>query len=108
MNLPPVAATGNRKDKGATDEGFDQLLDRLKSVVDKLEGGKLTLEQSLAAYEEGVALTRRGHGILDQAEKRVELLVRTGPGGFETEPLDATGDDDDGDDATDPPSRGRR
>jgi exodeoxyribonuclease VII small subunit len=63
----------------ASDEGFDQVLERLKSLVDKLEHGSLTLEESLRTFEEGVALARRGHTILDAAEKRVELLVR-GPG----------------------------
>jgi exodeoxyribonuclease VII small subunit len=61
----------------------------LRVVVERLEGGKLTLEESLAAYEEGVSLARRGHALLDRAEKRVEVLVRTGAGGVETAPLDA-------------------
>lgn len=57
------------------DLGFDQVVDRLRDVVDRLETGNLSLEQSLAAYEEGVGLARRGHTLLDSAEKRVELLV---------------------------------
>jgi exodeoxyribonuclease VII small subunit len=64
----------------AADEGFDQVLERLKGLVDKLEQGSLGLEEALRLFEEGVALARRGHSILDAAEKRVELLVR-GPGG---------------------------
>jgi exodeoxyribonuclease VII small subunit len=62
------------------DEGFDQIFDRLKTVVDKLEQGNLTLEESLRAFEEGVALARRGHALLDAADRRVEMLVR-GPEG---------------------------
>jgi exodeoxyribonuclease VII small subunit len=61
-------------------EGFDQVLERLKAIVDKLEHGSLSLEESLRVFEEGVALARRGHAILDAAEKRVEMLVR-GPAG---------------------------
>jgi exodeoxyribonuclease VII small subunit len=64
----------------AGDEGFDQVLERLKVLVDKLEHGSLTLEESLRTFEEGVSLARRGHAMLDAAEKRVELLVR-GPEG---------------------------
>ena len=60
----------------AQDEGFDRVLDRLRGVVDKLEQGNLSLEDSLKAFEEGVKLARRGHSLLDAAEKRVELLVR--------------------------------
>jgi exodeoxyribonuclease VII small subunit len=57
-------------------EGFDQVLAHLRSVVERLEGGNLSLEQSLAAFEEGVRLSRRGAEILDAAESRVELLLR--------------------------------
>lgn len=79
-----------------SEPGFDEILTRLRAVVERLEGGKLTLEQSLAAYEEGVSLARRGHTQLDRAEKRVELLVRAGQGGIEVAPFDAppTGEGD--------------
>ena len=56
--------------------GFDQVLAQLRAVVEKLEGGNLSLEQSLAAFEEGVKLSRQGARILDAAESRVELLTR--------------------------------
>jgi exodeoxyribonuclease VII small subunit len=58
------------------DDGFDQVLDKLRRVVEKLEQGNLSLEDSLKTFEEGVALARRGHALLDGAEKRVEMLVR--------------------------------
>lgn len=58
------------------ERGFDELLGDLRAVVDQLEGGNLSLDQSLAAYEKGVGLARRGHDLLDQAEKRVERLIR--------------------------------
>jgi exodeoxyribonuclease VII small subunit len=67
--------------------GFDELLDRLQKVVSRLETGNLGLEDSLAAYEEGVGLARTAHAVLDSAEKRVELLVRSGAGGPLTEPM---------------------
>lgn len=68
---------------GADDkQGFDLVLDRLKGVVEKLEQGNLSLEESLRTFEEGVTLARRGHQLLDAAEKRVEVLVRgSGDGG---------------------------
>lgn len=54
---------------------FDHILAKLRDAVERLESGELSLEQSLAIYEEGVAMARRGQSLLDRAEKRVELLV---------------------------------
>jgi exodeoxyribonuclease VII small subunit len=68
--------------------GFDRLLQRLRAVVSLLETGNLSLEDSLRVYEEGVGLARRGHELLDGAEKRVELLVREGREGVTAVPLE--------------------
>ena len=67
--------------------GFDQILGRLREVVTKLESGELSLEQSLAIYEEGVALARKGQQLLAAAEKRVEILV-SASSGVEAQPFD--------------------
>ena len=67
--------------------GFDQILARLRDVVGRLESGDLSLEQSLAVYEEGVALARKGQQLLAAAEKRVEILV-SASGGVEVAPFD--------------------
>ena len=67
------------------DEGFDTVLSRLRKVVERLESGNLSLEDSLTVYEEGVALAQRGHRLLDGAERRVELLIA---GGSQSVPLD--------------------
>ncbi len=58
--------------------GFDEVLEKLRDVVARLEQGNLSLEDSLKAYEEGISLARAGHELLDKAEKRVELLVAGG------------------------------
>jgi exodeoxyribonuclease VII small subunit len=65
-------------------ESFDETLHQLQHIVEQLERGELSLEESLQAFEQGVALSRRGQAILDAAERRVELLLRDGS----TEPLD--------------------
>jgi exodeoxyribonuclease VII small subunit len=70
--------------------GFDQVLDRLRVVVERLEQGNLSLEESLRVFEEGVALARRGHTLLEAAEKRVEVLTR-GPNGDEAVPFERGG-----------------
>lgn len=58
------------------DDGFDTVLDQLKGIVERLEQGSLSLETSLATFEDGVRLARKGHALLDAAEQRVEILVR--------------------------------
>jgi len=75
----------------APDDGFDAVLARLRKVVEHLEAGQLSLEDSLTAYEDGIALARRGHELLDGAERRVELLVA---GGSQTVPLDEAATDE--------------
>ena len=55
---------------------FEDVLERLQALVDKLEGGKLSLDESLAAFEEGVGLSRQGAALLDSAERKIELLLR--------------------------------
>lgn len=69
------------------DLGFDAVVARLRTVVEKLETGQLGLEDALSVYEQGVTLARRGHQLLDAAEKKVELLV-SASGGVQTAPFD--------------------
>lgn len=59
---------------------FDEILARLRVLVERLEGGSLPLEEGLACFEEGVQLCGRGADLLDQAERRVEVLLATGDG----------------------------
>lgn len=53
---------------------FEQSLEDLEQLVDKMERGDMSLEQSLAAYERGVGLYRQCQTALEQAELRVRLL----------------------------------
>ncbi|RDZ29034.1 exodeoxyribonuclease VII small subunit [Lysobacter silvisoli] len=53
---------------------FEQSLDALEQLVEKMEHGEMSLEDSLAAYERGVGLYRRCQTALEQAELRVRLL----------------------------------
>lgn len=82
------------QDKPTEELGFDEVLERLRSVVTQLEQGNLGLEDSLRVYEDGVGLARRGHTLLDSAEKRVELLLRVGQDGPETAPFEAADSDE--------------
>jgi len=73
---PTTAGEKARPAAIAEDEpSFEEALERLETIVEELEGGSLSLEQSLARYEEGMRLSRRLTQTLDQAEKRIERLV---------------------------------
>ncbi len=58
----------------AADPGFEQTLKRLNALVEKLESGQLSLEGSVAAFEEGVKLTRHCEALLDSADQRLQVL----------------------------------
>ncbi len=53
---------------------FERSLDALEQLVEKMEQGQMSLEDSLAAYERSVGLYRRCQQALEQAELRVRLL----------------------------------
>jgi exodeoxyribonuclease VII small subunit len=76
-------------------ERFDEILSRLRGVVDKLEAGNLPLEESLKFFEEGIALCRRGATILDSAERKVEVLLSTSGGTARTAPFETPSGDGD-------------
>jgi len=54
---------------------FEKSLETLEKLVERMEQGELTLEQSLAAFEEGVKLTKNCQEALKQAEQRVKILL---------------------------------
>ena len=65
-------ATAQAADEGP---GFEEALKRLTAIVERLESGDLSLEQSLSLFEEGTRLSRTSQAKLDAAEKRVEELL---------------------------------
>lgn len=71
---------GPEDDASQGGQTFEQALQGLESIVDRLEGGDLTLEESIKAYEEGVKLGNLCSGKLDEAERRVEILAREADG----------------------------
>ncbi len=73
---------------------FEECLTRLEQIVSALEAGTLPLEDSLKAFEEGIALARHCAKYLDEAERRVELLTRDEAGLLRTQPFAAEPDDE--------------
>jgi exodeoxyribonuclease VII small subunit len=63
------------KEKKDREFKFEPAMERLEKIVRELEGGKLTLEESIARFEEGVKLARELRDYLDSARQRVEALV---------------------------------
>ena len=67
---------------------FEQSLKRLEAIVDKLEGEELALEESLKLFEEGVKLAEACGKRLDEAEKKVTLLLKDRDQGLVQEPFE--------------------
>ncbi len=80
--------TEKQQESAVADETYDGLVSRLERVVGELEGGQLTLEQSIERFAEGVRLSREAARKLDEAERKVELLVRSADGEEEAVPFD--------------------
>jgi len=73
---------------------FESSLTELESIVEQLEQGDLSLDDSLKQFERGVQLTRVCQGALKQAEQKVEILLRkTGQSGSRNEGGDEESDD---------------
>lgn len=56
--------------------GLEKSLEELEALVAKLEGGDLPLEQALKEFERGVKLTRRCQTALQEAEQKIEILLK--------------------------------
>ena len=71
---------------------FEESLSKLESLVEKMEAGDLSLEDSLKTFEEGIKLTRECQQALKQAEQKVNLLIEKS-GQIESLPFDGQTDD---------------
>lgn len=74
-------------DNDPKDLSFEDALDQLETLVEQMEHGELSLEDSLGAFERGVALTRRCEAALKAAEQKVEILSKK-TADAEPEPFD--------------------
>ena len=66
---------------------FKEALEELEQVVEQLESGELSLEDSLAAFEQGVKLVRYCNQKLTEVEKKIELLVKDKEGNLKLKPF---------------------
>lgn len=66
---------------------FEEALKKLEELVKKMESGDLALDDSLKAFEEGIRLIRFCTGKLDEAERRVEILLKDDQGDITPAPF---------------------
>ncbi|MBW5412003.1 exodeoxyribonuclease VII small subunit [Pseudomonas sp. MAG002Y] len=71
---------------------FEHSLAELQTLVERLESGELSLEESLGAFEQGIRLTRECQSALSQAEQKVQILLER-DGVMTESPFDVQGDD---------------
>jgi len=71
---------------------FEESLAKLEALVEKMESGDLSLEDSLSTFEEGIKLTRSCQDALKQAEQKVQLLMEKN-GEVSAEPFPERDDD---------------
>ncbi|MDA2928176.1 exodeoxyribonuclease VII small subunit [Acidobacteria bacterium AH-259-G07] len=66
---------------------FENALARLESIVGELEKGELALEEALKLFEEGIKISRFCNAKLDEAERKVEILLKNEKGQLTEEPF---------------------
>jgi exodeoxyribonuclease VII small subunit len=64
----------------STEQSFESSIKELERIVEQLEAGDIPLERSLELFEQGVRISRECQRRLDEAERKVEILLKTGDG----------------------------
>ena len=77
----------NQSSKPGKTESFEKNLERLDAIVRDLEDAELPLERALQLYEEGMKLSEVCHRQLEEAEGRVEILMKKAGGKVVAEPF---------------------
>jgi exodeoxyribonuclease VII small subunit len=68
---------------------FEEAMERLEQIVEGLESGKLSLEESLKIFEEGMNLVNFCSKKLEQAEQKVTILIKESEGKYSQQPFEA-------------------
>jgi len=74
------AAVGASGAEAGETKSFESMMERLEELVEKLEGGNLSLEDSIKSFEEGMALVKTCSTVLQEAEQRIQKLTRDAEG----------------------------
>jgi exodeoxyribonuclease VII small subunit len=80
-------------DKAVKKETFETYLTQVSDAVSALESGKLKLEESIEKYESGIKALRQCYAILEQAEKKIQLLVKEKDGSLSAKDFEPAGEE---------------
>jgi exodeoxyribonuclease VII small subunit len=78
-----------------TEKKFEEAMERLENIVESLEKGDLSLEESLKIFEEGMKLVSFCSRKLDEAEQKVTMLIKDQSGKYSRQPFEAGEKEDD-------------
>ena len=82
-----------------SEKSFEKSLAELETIVEKMEEGGLSLNESLSLFEKGVKLARFLREELDKAEKKIAILLKDDKGEIKEEPFSLTEEDEDSPDS---------
>ncbi len=92
--MTPVNPTPTKKPESTKKPDFEHSLTRLEEIVRKLESANLSLDEAMKMFEEGVQLSRECQKHLEQAEGKVEILLKKAGGELAAEPFDPESEDE--------------
>jgi exodeoxyribonuclease VII small subunit len=78
----------------AEEKDFESSLRELEQIVQQLEAGDMPLDRSLELFEQGVKLSRQCQKRLDEAERKVEILLRANDGSYKSAPFEPSDEEE--------------
>jgi len=85
-----------KKERVMSEQSFEKAIKELEGIVEKLEEGGLTLNESMKLFEQGVKRARFLREELEKAEKKIEILLKDAKGDNKEEPFDPSDEESDG------------
>ena len=62
----------------STEKTFEEMMNKLEEISQDLENGELTLDESMKKFEEGMKLSKKCSEVLENAEKKIKILIKDG------------------------------
>ena len=87
-------STPGKKPEATNKQAFEQSLGRLEEIVRKMESANLPLDDAMKLFEEGMQLSRDCQKQLEQAEARVEILLKKAGGETVAQPFEPEGEEE--------------